>query len=108
MAHHCSVYLRFPESFRRIARGAPFSMAMFRRDGVIQHGDSLLALLEYFRSTECSEPRDKVYAVLGMAVDLSSPEDIIPDYSRSLSDVYTDVVRFSLSHAEQQNMVFKC
>lgn len=97
MAHHFSVYPQFPQSFRSIGRGAPFAMSMFRTDGVIRNGDSLLDLMEYFRTTECSEPRDKVYAILGMAVDLSSPGEIAPNYSKSLSEVYTNVVRFSLS-----------
>lgn len=100
MAHHFSGYPQFPQNFCSIARGAPFAMSMFRTNGVIRHGDSLLDLLEYFRTTECSEPRDKVYAILGMAVDLSSPPKIIPDYSKSLWETYSDVVRFSLSHTD--------
>ncbi|KAL8849898.1 MAG: hypothetical protein Q9221_005164 [Calogaya cf. arnoldii] len=91
---------RFPERFRHGAFGAPSHLAAFRSDGGITVGDSLLVLLEYFRSTQCSEPRDKVYAVLGMAADLSSLYNVTPDYSKSLVDVYTDVVRFSLSQAD--------
>ncbi|KAL8874530.1 MAG: hypothetical protein Q9198_006877 [Flavoplaca austrocitrina] len=100
MAHHFAEYANFPLRFRRIARGAPFKMAGFKTEGVIRYGDSLLELLDYLRTTECSEPRDKVYAILGMAVDLSSPGSIVPDYSKSVADVYTDVVRFSLSEAD--------
>ena len=99
MAHHFAEYSQFPEGFRSIARSAPFSMAGFRTDGVIRYGDTLLELLEYLRSTECSEPRDKVYAILGMAVD-ASPRSIVPDYSKSLVDVYIDVAKFSLSQAD--------
>ncbi|KAL8651548.1 MAG: hypothetical protein Q9226_004655, partial [Calogaya cf. arnoldii] len=92
---------KFPELFRLDVQGDASRMAGFRFNGVIKTGDSLLELLDYLRATECSEPRDKVYAVLGMAIDLSSPGDIIPDYSKSLAEVYADVVRFSLSQADQ-------
>lgn len=71
MAHHFAENLHFPDSFRSIARGAPFWMAGFGTDGVIRYGDSLLDLFEYLRTSECSEPRDKVYAVLGMAIGRS-------------------------------------
>ncbi|KAL8643480.1 MAG: hypothetical protein Q9226_008341 [Calogaya cf. arnoldii] len=95
---------QFPDRFRLGALDAPSQaptrVAMFRSGGTILVSDSLLVLLKYFRSTQCSEPRDKVYAVLGMPADLSYLCNIIPDYSKSLVDVYTDVVRFSLSQAD--------
>lgn len=69
MAHHFAEYFHSPVYFRSIARRAPFKMAGFRTDGVIQNGRSLLDHSRYLRTTECSEPQDKVYAVLGMAVD---------------------------------------
>lgn len=99
MAHHVAEYSQSPVGFRCVAISAPFSMASFRLNGVIQCDHTLLELLEYLRYTECSEPRDKVYAILGMAAD-SSPRSIFPDYSKSLVDVYIDVVKFSLSQAD--------
>ena len=58
---------------------------------------SFLAILQMFRDTECFDPRDKVYAPLCLA-----PEDvrryIRPDYaSKTVLDVYTDVVRYYLA-----------
>ncbi|KAI4276228.1 MAG: hypothetical protein LQ337_002627 [Flavoplaca oasis] len=100
IASQLSKYAHFPVRFRFLTPGATSHMAAFRDNGVIRWGDSLLELLEYLRTTECSEPRDKVYAILGMAVDLSSPDIIVPNYSKSVADVYTDVVRYSLSRAE--------
>ncbi|KAL8695328.1 MAG: hypothetical protein Q9218_000227 [Villophora microphyllina] len=83
--------------FKPVRHSPVAGIAMFRDDGVFfQYGDSLLELLDYMRPTESSEPRDKVYAILGMASDLD-PFSIIPDYSKSLAEVYTDVVRFSFS-----------
>jgi len=56
----------------------------------------LLSVLGTIRSFECEDPRDKVYASLGMAADVSE-SDILPDYAKSVEEVYTDVVRFVLS-----------
>ena len=47
------------------------------------------------RSTESSEPRDKIYAVLGVVSDLGL-FSIILDYPKALAKVYADAVRFSL------------
>ncbi|KAL9631140.1 MAG: hypothetical protein Q9204_004376 [Flavoplaca sp. TL-2023a] len=75
-------------------------MARFRTNGVVRYGDSFLELLEFLHLTQCSKPRDKVYAILGMAVDLSDPNDFAPDHSESVADVYTDIFRYSLSRAD--------
>jgi len=52
----------------------------------------LLSVLETLRSFKCEDPRDKVYASLGMAADVSE-SDILPDYVKSIEEVYTVVVR---------------
>ncbi|KAL9119340.1 MAG: hypothetical protein Q9187_004104 [Circinaria calcarea] len=55
-----------------------------------------LDLLQKFRETNCTDPRDKVYAPLCLAMDV--PEDgIKPDYGKSLEAVYFDVVKFQLT-----------
>ncbi|MCJ1389150.1 hypothetical protein MMC18_002005 [Xylographa bjoerkii] len=58
-----------------------------------------LELLQMFRQTECSDPRDKVYAPLCLA-----PQDIgaltKPDYARkSTMEVYRDVVHVCLKQS---------
>jgi hypothetical protein len=58
----------------------------------------LLAELSKFYKYDCFDVRDKVYAALGIAHDVEN--HIIPDYSRSVPDVYTDVVKFSLSNKD--------
>ena len=69
------------------------------RDQRIQHtqSPSFLTTLQMFRHTECSDPRDKVYAPLCVA-----PEDvrqwIRPDYgNKTTLDVYEDVVQYCLT-----------
>lgn len=59
----------------------------------------LLEVLQTMRSYECEDPRDKVYASLGMAMDVVE-EDIIPDYTKTCAEVYGEVVRFSLSSTQ--------
>ncbi|KAL8660558.1 MAG: hypothetical protein Q9202_006412 [Teloschistes flavicans] len=96
MAHHFSELNGLDFAFRDLARGPVLNISAFRTEGVIAHGDSLLELIDFLRGTEASEPRDKVYALLGLTAD-SEAASIEPDYAKSLCEVYTDVVRFSLS-----------
>ena len=58
---------------------------------------SFLDILQMFRDTQCFDPRDKVYAPLCLApVDVR--RYITPDYaSKTVLDVYTDVVRYYLA-----------
>ena len=52
-------------------------------------------LLEMFQNLECSDIRDKVYALLGLTRrgDLSDQQHVIADYSKKSEEVYTDVLR---------------
>ncbi|KAK0516572.1 hypothetical protein JMJ35_001175 [Cladonia borealis] len=58
---------------------------------------AFLDILQMFRDTQCFDPRDKVYAPLCLAPD-DVRRCITPDYdSKSVLDVYTDVVRYYLA-----------
>jgi hypothetical protein len=50
-------------------------------------------LLETCRESLCSNPRDKIYGLLGLADDCRDGS-LKPDYSKSLFDLYEDVIRF--------------
>jgi hypothetical protein len=52
----------------------------------------LLGLLQDFWINEATDPRDKVYALLGLATD-SHTESIVPHYSLSVGSVYGSSVR---------------
>jgi hypothetical protein len=56
----------------------------------------LLEVLQFIRAFECQDPREKVYASLGIAADVLD-KDIIPDYTKLVESDFTDVVNFSLS-----------
>lgn len=58
--------------------------------------EDLFAILSQFRSTECTDPRDKVYAPLCLAPK-AAIDTIVPDLSKDTRSVYLDVARFSLS-----------
>jgi Heterokaryon incompatibility protein (HET) len=59
---------------------------------------SLLNVMENFRDFQTTDPRDKVYALLGLAsVDRNMPLPK-PDYSKSVSEVYCETVRAIIRH----------
>jgi hypothetical protein len=66
---------------------------------VLQDGGySLLEALHKLSLYNCAKGHDKVYAALGLVRDL--PMDAIrPDYSKSVVEVYVDVVRYYLGSA---------
>jgi len=61
---------------------------------------SFLDILQMFRHTACFDPRDKVYAPLGLAPD-HVRSYIRPDYgNKTVLDVYMDVVQYYLAQPE--------
>jgi hypothetical protein len=52
----------------------------------------LIHLLRSFRDFQATDPRDKVFALIGIAGD-TELQGIFPDYSKPCEDVYTDLAR---------------
>lgn len=70
----------------------------FRANRVLFKQPSFTELLQAFRYTSCSDPRDKIYAPLCLATETDVSTYIQPDYEKKTAfDVYTDVVRYYLS-----------
>ena len=65
----------------------------------------LLRLLRVMRSYNCEDPRDKLYAALGMAMDVHE-NDIVPDYTKTVVQVYTDIVRYCVSNTRRLPLEF--
>jgi hypothetical protein len=65
----------------------------------------LLKVLQQMRSYECSDDRDKVFAAIGMAADISLDE-ITPDYQKTVEETYINVVRFVLGASELHRLDF--
>ncbi|CZR57862.1 uncharacterized protein PAC_07751 [Phialocephala subalpina] len=57
-------------------------------------------LLDRYRGTLAGDPRDKVYAFLGIAKEFQgnsrslNQQLLVPDYTKSVTDVYTDTMKF--------------
>ncbi|KAF5847637.1 hypothetical protein GGP41_000363 [Bipolaris sorokiniana] len=102
--HHITHYQSFGMS-------TDFSDAMatrldsFRRDRENGVNIRLLQVLGLIRAYECKDPRDKLYAALGMAMDVNE-DDIIPDYTKPLSAVYVDVAKFCISKSNTHRLDF--
>jgi hypothetical protein len=54
----------------------------------------LRALLYKFRASEASDPRDKIYALLGMCSDCNDPRGLRADYTKALPQVVHDATVF--------------
>ena len=70
-------------------------LAMVRRLGGIKWETFPLLLLDGLRTMRSTDPKDKVFALLGfIALDGPSLELIAPDYEKSTEQVYLDVARY--------------
>lgn len=63
------------------------------RDGDFKPNENrtFLELWDHLSSLDATDPRDKVFALLGLVPD--DPLKIIPDYSKSAEEVFSTVVR---------------
>jgi hypothetical protein len=66
---------------------------------------TLLIVLSRLLKFECQNPRDRVYAALGMATDVHDGR-LIPDYTKTCAEVYVDVVRWCLTDMENGPLDF--
>lgn len=73
-----------------------YTLHTLRSQRLAENSESeLLNTLISCRRYDATDPRDKVYGVLGMVSPRASSR-LLPDYSRDLVDVYTDVVQYQL------------
>jgi Heterokaryon incompatibility protein (HET) len=70
--------------------------------------DSLLDLLVDLRNLGASDPRDKVFAALGMLGGSGSDIGISPDYLSSVEDVYIHTAASILTAAENLDLLSVC
>lgn len=64
----------------------------------------LHTLLSAFYDKKGTDPRDKVYALVGLTTARDDPRFVI-DYSASISQVYIDVVKFFLVSSEKLDVI---
>jgi hypothetical protein len=83
--------------FSSILRSIPSRLSARRLSA---EASPLEALLHEFYDAQCSEPRDKVYGMLGIAKDCGEHPDTglyrgpQPDYAKHIVDVYLDVIAY--------------
>jgi hypothetical protein len=65
---------------------------------------SIANLIDEARNCECSDPRDRIYGVLGMFAGGDRSLKIIPDFQKSIDQVYRDFFLSYLNHFEFSNL----
>ncbi|KAL2062070.1 hypothetical protein VTL71DRAFT_6336 [Oculimacula yallundae] len=79
------------KSIRSLSDLAKFGI-INKRNGISKRFEEVLALT---RSRKSTNPRDHVYALLGLCT--FSNRDLIPEYSKSVSEVWSDATKVMLS-----------
>jgi len=65
----------------------------------------LYTILKKFKGCEASDPRDKIYALLGMSTDACNTPLLLADYGKSLSQVVISTISFLLSRRKLDQTV---
>ncbi|KAJ5999390.1 heterokaryon incompatibility protein-domain-containing protein [Penicillium sp. IBT 35674x] len=68
---------------------------------------SFLNLRRQIRSSECSDPRDRLYGVLNHLRD-SGDLGIVPDYNKTATDIYTDATQRHIRHTGRLAILCQC
>ncbi|PPJ56526.1 hypothetical protein CBER1_03905 [Cercospora berteroae] len=66
---------------------------------------SITSLLSTYRGYEATDPRDKVFALLGIA---SSNGGLVPDYTKSCEAVYQDIAATLLQQSPHLDLLASC
>ena len=68
---------------------------------------SLINLLRSFRKCHSSDPRDKVYALVGLANDQGVHEMVPVDYAKSVEAVYLECAKFLVRNGDGMEMLLQ-
>ena len=91
------VAMSFPESGRIV-----LNLLTVKNDSQCR---SLIQLLKSFRQCLCSDPRDKVYALLGLANDQGAHKMVSVDYSKSVEAVYLECAQSLVRNGNGMEML---
>ena len=72
------------------------------RQNIDEPGSSLVDVLSRFRSTLATDPRDKVFGLLGLT---SNDLGMSADYSKDINVVFTDVAARLINHDENLDLI---
>jgi hypothetical protein len=70
-----------------------------------QQHTSLLFLANQYANAEAGDPRDKLYALLGLATD---HVNVVPDYNKSVVDVYTNAAQKMMTSSGNLDVLRAC
>lgn len=69
---------------------------------------SLERLVFDLSDTEASDPRDKIYALLGIAADIDPGyPQFVPEYSKTSTDVYADFYKFCIGTSGSLDIILR-
>lgn len=68
----------------------------------------IYSLRQEFGHTQCTDPRDMIYAVLSLMDEADRKKDIKPDYSKPTREVYLEVVEHMLDYKRTTEFLVSC
>ncbi len=93
---HFNVVVKIKTSW--MLKGIPMETRLKHEAWNTEKSLSLESLLFKTWVFECSDPRDKIYSLLGIAVSRSDFLGIVPDYNRTVEEVYAQVTRYIIDN----------
>lgn len=88
---HWEDFMHFLNMHNSSGSSGPLKIHRLLREERYNDSHTLKRLLEEHKDAECSEPRDKVYGLIGLAIDAAG---FPMDYTKSLHDVWKDTMHF--------------
>jgi hypothetical protein len=82
-------------------------MAQCRRINLTDPGYTLLELLNQHRDCEATNPRDKLYGILGLAGDVEDIS-IMPDYTATPENIFIDLFKKHVTATGSLDMICAC
>lgn len=84
------------EPYRALSQGACKGFQCLQEMGFIMTLRSLSSILKHSSDSDATDPRDKVYALLGL-LEGGIPDEIVVDYELSVRDVFTAASRAAIT-----------
>lgn len=97
-----SIFYKSPSYVRTLTHGGPRGLQLSRYNPTIA-APPLLELLLTHKSKQSTEPKDKVFALVGISASRHSFGDI--DYARSMRDIYTYTARHIISTTKKLDVI---
>ncbi|KAM7206575.1 Heterokaryon incompatibility protein (HET) domain containing protein [Naviculisporaceae sp. PSN 640] len=73
------------------------------QDATLRGKLTMAGLLRRLRTVQFTEPRDRIYGILGLAMDRTPPTFTV-DTTKRWEDVFTDATRYIVMHGDSENL----